>query len=142
MRLNRESGANPERSRRCNRERGSNSHWRNLRRAAPSRNGSQKNYLDFDSVPPAMDRIGDAIDRYFCALLRSGEGLFLWFFTFPAAETRKARGKGRNTICFSVRDWARCATEYQRNGSCLTSLSIGFIPYWGTYLWWMGGYTT
>lgn len=43
---------------------------------------------------------------------------------------------------FSIRDWARCATEYQRNGSCLTSLSIGFIPYWGTYLWWMGGYTT
>ena len=42
----------------------------------------------------------------------------------------------------SIRDWARCATEYQRNGSCLTSLSIGFIPYWGTYLWWMGGYTT
>lgn len=67
-RLNRESGANPERSRRCNREFSIILSLGKPEKAWKTRNFSQKNYPGFDSVPPAMDRIGDAFGRHFCAL--------------------------------------------------------------------------
>lgn len=58
-----------------------------------TRNFSQKNYPGFDSVPPAMDRIGDAIDRYFVPFSVQERGCFYGFLLFLRPKQGKPAGK-------------------------------------------------